>query len=128
MIGGGGVEGPGRAIDQHYVIRALHAMATARRGPRKRKHDVRTAFVAAEMCEFQREGTRQRALMCCSCALRGEHHPGPCPLLQEFNERLNPHRVATLHMQRHALAGRSEEHTSELQSPCNLVCRLLLEK
>src|SRR5256885_4409105 len=35
----------------------------------------------------------------------------------------------------HALAGahsggigRSEEHTSELQSPCNLVCRLLLEK
>src|SRR5256885_7288349 len=35
---------------------------------------------------------------------------------------------------RHRLAlqfqqgGRSEEHTSELQSPCNLVCRLLLEK
>src|SRR5256885_2157453 len=28
-------------------------------------------------------------------------------------------------IRRHA---RSEEHTSELQSPCNLVCRLLLEK
>src|SRR5256885_12258899 len=27
-----------------------------------------------------------------------------------------------------ALDMRSEEHTSELQSPCNLVCRLLLEK
>src|SRR5256885_11994234 len=27
-----------------------------------------------------------------------------------------------------ALTDRSEEHTSELQSPCNLVCRLLLEK
>src|SRR5256885_10138073 len=27
-----------------------------------------------------------------------------------------------------ALEPRSEEHTSELQSPCNLVCRLLLEK
>src|SRR2546426_2038967 len=26
------------------------------------------------------------------------------------------------------LTARSEEHTSELQSPCNLVCRLLLEK
>src|SRR5256885_7822926 len=26
------------------------------------------------------------------------------------------------------LVQRSEEHTSELQSPCNLVCRLLLEK
>src|SRR5256885_2644618 len=27
-----------------------------------------------------------------------------------------------------SLSLRSEEHTSELQSPCNLVCRLLLEK
>src|SRR5256885_10214213 len=27
-----------------------------------------------------------------------------------------------------ASSARSEEHTSELQSPCNLVCRLLLEK
>src|SRR5256885_5184714 len=26
------------------------------------------------------------------------------------------------------MVARSEEHTSELQSPCNLVCRLLLEK
>src|SRR2546426_8861371 len=42
-----------------------------------------------------------------------------------------------LHGLRHALGEgvlvsrgdeRSEEHTSELQSPCNLVCRLLLEK
>src|SRR5256885_6172710 len=39
-----------------------------------------------------------------------------------------------LHLSLHAevkppvLADRSEEHTSELQSPCNLVCRLLLEK
>src|SRR5688500_19328762 len=28
----------------------------------------------------------------------------------------------------HRWEKRSEEHTSELQSPCNLVCRLLLEK
>src|SRR5256885_9468439 len=27
-----------------------------------------------------------------------------------------------------SMTTRSEEHTSELQSPCNLVCRLLLEK
>src|SRR5256885_12282947 len=32
---------------------------------------------------------------------------------------------ATIHLQSTL---RSEEHTSELQSPCNLVCRLLLEK
>src|SRR2546426_1656056 len=32
------------------------------------------------------------------------------------------HHIAEFHVDR------SEEHTSELQSPCNLVCRLLLEK
>src|SRR2546426_7264432 len=31
-------------------------------------------------------------------------------------------------LRRAGRAARSEEHTSELQSPCNLVCRLLLEK
>src|SRR2546426_9266707 len=36
-------------------------------------------------------------------------------------------RLARAQSGRH-LARRSEEHTSELQSPCNLVCRLLLEK
>src|SRR5256885_8997763 len=33
-------------------------------------------------------------------------------------------REVAMHQEIH----RSEEHTSELQSPCNLVCRLLLEK
>src|SRR2546426_9361381 len=42
----------------------------------------------------------------------------PCPLrLAQCADRGNQVR----HL-------RSEEHTSELQSPCNLVCRLLLEK
>src|SRR5256885_11559719 len=40
-------------------------------------------------------------------------HPGPC--------MLRPTEAASC-------TYRSEEHTSELQSPCNLVCRLLLEK
>src|SRR5256885_9166733 len=34
----------------------------------------------------------------------------------------------TLHGYASSTPVRSEEHTSELQSPCNLVCRLLLEK
>src|SRR5688500_19323771 len=39
-------------------------------------------------------------------------------------------KVGTLEVEGVASKGekRSEEHTSELQSPCNLVCRLLLEK
>src|SRR5256885_11803865 len=35
---------------------------------------------------------------------------------------------AALDVPQHGGARRSEEHTSELQSPCKLVCRLLLEK
>src|SRR5256885_12245904 len=35
---------------------------------------------------------------------------------------------AHLSIQNEVARKRSEEHTSELQSPCNLVCRLLLEK
>src|SRR2546426_3460798 len=38
------------------------------------------------------------------------------------------HLLKTIKLVRERLNPRSEEHTSELQSPCNLVCRLLLEK
>src|SRR2546426_4716418 len=38
-------------------------------------------------------------------------------LIFRYQAEMNGHRTL-----------RSEEHTSELQSPCNLVCRLLLEK
>src|ERR1022692_4946535 len=40
----------------------------------------------------------------------------------------NTHARAADGDEQHQDSGRSEEHTSELQSPCNLVCRLLLEK
>src|SRR5256885_13176460 len=39
-----------------------------------------------------------------------------------------PDAVLQFPEQKTDLSSRSEEHTSELQSPCNLVCRLLLEK
>src|SRR2546426_4148392 len=44
-------------------------------------------------------------------------------MLREPIKHLHPERLVC-----RGLPGRSEEHTSELQSPCNLVCRLLLEK
>src|SRR5256885_3308528 len=55
--------------------------------------------------------------------LRGEH-----PEL--FLAAGQPRTVCELCVPRAVHHGwlRSEEHTSELQSPCNLVCRLLLEK
>src|SRR2546426_2762458 len=48
------------------------------------------------------------------------HHPDP----------LEPESVRRRQQSGHGewRGRRSEEHTSELQSPCNLVCRLLLEK
>src|SRR5688572_31960418 len=48
-------------------------------------------------------------------------------LLHGLAERLRPAEVETL-TERHVELARSEEHTSELQSQSNLVCRLLLEK
>src|SRR5256885_11187418 len=62
------------------------------------------------------------------------------PYTTLFRSLVALHRLAQLHGQLRAAQhflrqagleqqeGRSEEHTSELQSPCNLVCRLLLEK
>src|SRR2546426_8541401 len=44
---------------------------------------------------------------------------GVVNLRGKFGSRMRSTRIPT---------ERSEEHTSELQSPCNLVCRLLLEK
>src|SRR5256885_3871894 len=50
--------------------------------------------------------------------------------LQEEHERIQRHETADYIdlFQDPTKDVRSEEHTSELQSPCNLVCRLLLEK
>src|SRR5256885_9604956 len=64
------------------------------------------------------------------------------PYTTLFRSRGNQHRarmgghMPSIGHQRHGAVDRtghdfhqrSEEHTSELQSPCNLVCRLLLEK
>src|SRR2546430_5958559 len=43
-------------------------------------------------------------------------------------ERDAPDEIAAFLLRRHGTGKRSEEHTSELQSQSNLVCRLLLEK
>src|SRR5256885_11298734 len=56
---------------------------------------------------------------------------GPDPGARKAKLRLDRAEFALLPHEKFGpaiIAGRSEEHTSELQSPCNLVCRLLLEK
>src|SRR5256885_6688666 len=54
----------------------------------------------------------------------GTHQPAEQEDHGELEEKLDGE-MDVVHWNRDV---RSEEHTSELQSPCNLVCRLLLEK
>src|SRR5256885_11878370 len=78
-----------------------------RRPPRSTLFPYTTLFRSPQPRRRSRTGVQRRR------ADRGgnERHLGPAA------GRRPPRRSA-----------RSEEHTSELQSPCNLVCRLLLEK
>src|SRR2546430_3732431 len=55
-----------------------------------------------------------------------QHRRPPQDHAQRLHRRL--HRGGPVHPAAPPLPGRSEEHTSELQSQSNLVCRLLLEK
>src|SRR5256885_11515860 len=48
--------------------------------------------------------------------------------MEEFGETVAEMIRVLCHKRNVRPVARSEEHTSELQSPCNLVCRLLLEK
>src|SRR2546426_4040990 len=69
---------------------------------------------------------------------RSVHHDGRIGVLVEVNcetdfvARTEGFRTLVKELALHIASAkplaRSEEHTSELQSPCNLVCRLLLEK
>src|SRR2546426_3610204 len=58
------------------------------------------------------------------------HHAGQEPHEQQHTRRADLPQDVGGHDENAGSdhGSRSEEHTSELQSPCNLVCRLLLEK
>src|SRR5256885_2669045 len=84
------------------LFRSVHARLEAleARAPRRvERHDL---AVEEESVEGQRAERADHFRVA-----RRDDHPAPPPELDPL---------------------RSEEHTSELQSPCNLVCRLLLEK
>src|SRR6266705_5872447 len=98
---------------------AVHVAAGGQRGPgsRRPRRDllVRVRLLAQAQVPERLERVRPRG------GLVGLGH-APChAVLHEQLPGVLPRRVAELH-------GRSEEHTSELQSPYDLVCRLLLEK
>src|SRR5256885_10824997 len=59
---------------------------------------------------------------------RSRKHQRGVMIRQPDFERAGQREFAQFRRRRAPGVHRSEEHTSELQSPCNLVCRLLLEK
>src|SRR5688500_19256733 len=102
----------------------------ARRGSREVSEDVVRGQLALDD-EHIRRHRPQRACGNGPSSRCGE----TAKRLRDFRSHIFASHVAYHHYQQILLrepasvpGGRSEEHTSELQSPCNLVCRLLLEK
>src|SRR2546426_7738264 len=85
-----------------------------RRPPRSTLFPYTTLFRSLRGPRGGEEGHRRRLL-------HGRLHHGKGALT-------DPARSRPFRRLRQGEVERSEEHTSELQSPCNLVCRLLLEK
>src|SRR5258708_24810413 len=90
-----------------------------RRPPRSTLFPYTTLFRSHEMHELP-DADRSRVAV----AAHAEGHQ--CPIRQHCAGGDRGH--ASVHGVKAVGAGRSEEHTSELQSPDHLVCRLLLEK
>src|SRR5256885_11431957 len=101
-------------------MRRASASAARCRCSRTSSWKIRGASMETSPCEAPPERLRRFPL---SNSLRegGGRHPR-CGAALPRCPSLWSRRLLTV------LAKRSEEHTSELQSPCNLVCRLLLEK
>src|SRR5256885_6715092 len=86
-------------------------------------------------CGRQRGGARRHRVHPRLVRLRGlararprAHRPALWYPYPRYHPAAHRGRVPTGADTGRSASGRSEEHTSELQSPCNLVCRLLLEK
>src|SRR2546426_6804070 len=103
-------EGPVRDAGAHRGAAQDAARAVAARwsrgATRRRVHRLRP-------------GHRGAAAVRARCGRRGSRRATTCAPERRAGDRA-PDQTADV--------VRSEEHTSELQSPCNLVCRLLLEK
>src|SRR5256885_10018426 len=85
-----------------------------RRPPRSTLFPYTTLFRSHHLVEVLEQGVPAEALEHVLADLEGRHDIERHARQQAQGAEPDDHR--------------SEEHTSELQSPCNLVCRLLLEK
>src|SRR2546426_1669647 len=109
--------GSGRHNIWELVVHAAYWKYAARR---RLRGDRRGAFPLPGSNWFARPAAADERQWRADVALLEQEHHQLRVAVQSFSH-------SRLH-QRPAPTSRSEEHTSELQSPCNLVCRLLLEK
>src|SRR2546426_2057279 len=90
-----------------------------RRPPRSTLFPYTTLFRSEHLGSHAVGGHHENGLL---VAVRDAHHAAePADGAARQGRACRAHQLGDA-------ALRSEEHTSELQSPCNLVCRLLLEK
>src|SRR6266705_5902447 len=93
-------------------------------GPRNRLVELASkGWGIDDFIVFRFQTLHQRNVSCCIKSVRGALSTATAEAL-----KLGVGKVEAIHWHVHGLAVRSEEHTSELQSPYDLVCRLLLEK
>src|SRR5262245_63309042 len=100
--------GNGLAMRAGMVLEALAA-----------DHDVHLLVIAVHGHIRRRDAPPEVSRWCADVAVVNVAHRHEHPLFRLIGRTTDP---------RERLAGRSEEHTSELQSLRHLVCRLLLEK
>src|SRR5256885_8305036 len=93
-----------------------------RRPPRSTLFPYTTLFRSWGSEKVEIHGLPRGAADRCECDINGLDRNGRGEAEQAYHQHQN------LRHSEHRCSSRSEEHTSELQSPCNLVCRLLLEK
>src|SRR5438477_3113224 len=88
-----------------------------RRPPRSTLFPYTTLFRSASAGQHKRSSANRHGYVCVFCRLANPiHHGFAASVLGRNHDHLGRR------------SSRSEEHTSELQSHVNLVCRLLLEK
>src|SRR5437868_12154546 len=98
---------------------------------------TRTASIRSRLSGMPRLGCRSRPAYCAMAVSEGETAPGIRTESRSGSDIAGvlsrgvmgfPHRIRKTAWTLHLITTRSEEHTSELQSRFDLVCRLLLEK
>src|SRR5205807_9785702 len=120
-------------VDQRLVLAQPRQQLEAQEEHERAGHRAEHIREPAEKAvEHEEDRIRHREARGIDALLRGREErpadPGEAGADGEGRQAILGHIDADAGGERLVLAEGSEEHTSELQSPCNLVCRLLLEK